>query len=77
MKYYQQLLGYTKSAVTRNYGEKSINNILDLISAGSELEFMENLYCVTLNALSEQKNEVFSLIGDDCSYFGALLRGFG
>lgn len=57
LKYYQQLLGYTKSAVTRNYGEKSINNILDLISAGSELEFMENLYCVTLNALSEQKNE--------------------
>lgn len=30
---YTQLLGYTKSAVTRNYSEKSINGILDYVSA--------------------------------------------
>lgn len=30
---YTRLLGYTKSAVTRNYSEKSINGILDYVSA--------------------------------------------
>ena len=30
---YTTLLGYTKSAVTRNYSEKSINGILDYVSA--------------------------------------------
>ncbi|UZJ50774.1 hypothetical protein CBS101457_000094 [Exobasidium rhododendri] len=30
---YEQLLTYTKSAVTRNYSEKSINGILDYVSA--------------------------------------------
>lgn len=32
MKRYEELLGYTKSAVTRNVGEKGINGILDFVS---------------------------------------------
>jgi COP9 signalosome complex subunit 2 len=35
LRSYTQLLGYTKSAVTRNYSEKSINGILDYVSAES------------------------------------------
>lgn len=33
---YESLLTYTKSAVTRNYSEKSINGILDYVSADTE-----------------------------------------
>ncbi|KAK9459997.1 PCI domain-containing protein [Lipomyces oligophaga] len=58
LKYYSQLLTYTKSAVTRNYSEKSLNNILDYISAGTtDMEFMEQFYSTTLTALEETKNE--------------------
>lgn len=32
MKKYEELLGYTKSDVTRNVGEKGINSILDFVS---------------------------------------------
>lgn len=32
MKRYEELLGYTRSAVTRNVGEKGINSILDFVS---------------------------------------------
>ncbi|CEH15846.1 COP9 signalosome, subunit CSN2 [Ceraceosorus bombacis] len=35
LKTYEELLGYTRSAVTRNYSEKSINNILDYVSAAA------------------------------------------
>lgn len=57
LEYYQQLLTYTKSAVTRNYSEKSINNILDLISTTPNPDFMEKFYDTTLNALEDAKNE--------------------
>uniref|UniRef100_A0A1D1YX05 COP9 signalosome complex subunit 2 n=1 Tax=Anthurium amnicola TaxID=1678845 RepID=A0A1D1YX05_9ARAE len=57
LKYYKQLLSYTKSAVTRNYSEKSINNILDFISSSQDMAFMEEFYSTTLNALEEAKNE--------------------
>lgn len=33
---YTQLLTYTKSAVTRNYSEKSINGILDYVGDGGK-----------------------------------------
>lgn len=33
---YQELLTYTKSAVTRNYSEKSINGILDYVGDGGK-----------------------------------------
>ncbi|CAG8636011.1 11155_t:CDS:10 [Paraglomus occultum] len=57
LSYYKQLLTYTKSAVTRNYSEKSINNILDFISSSQDMTFMENFYSTTLAALEEAKNE--------------------
>ncbi|CAG8555173.1 12220_t:CDS:10 [Ambispora leptoticha] len=57
LKYYKELLTYTKSAVTRNYGEKSINNILDFISTSQDMGFMEEFYSTTLNALEEAKND--------------------
>lgn len=36
---YKQLLTYIKSAVTRNYSEKSINSILDYISTSKQVQF--------------------------------------
>lgn len=37
MQRYKQLLTYIKSAVTRNYSEKSINSILDYISTSKNV----------------------------------------
>jgi len=37
MNYYTRLLTYIKSAVTRNYSEKSINSILDYISTSKKV----------------------------------------
>lgn len=57
LKYYNELLTYTTRAVTRNYSEKSINNILDKISLSNDTAFMERFYGITLTALEEQQNE--------------------
>ncbi|KAJ3295368.1 COP9 signalosome complex subunit 2 [Borealophlyctis nickersoniae] len=57
LQYYKQLLTYVKSAVTRNYSEKSINNILDYVSSSEEMAFLEKFYATTLATLEEQKNE--------------------
>ncbi|ORZ01183.1 PCI domain-domain-containing protein [Syncephalastrum racemosum] len=57
LKYYQQLLLYTKSAVTRNYSEKSINNILDYVSSTDDMAFVEQFYQTTLDTLADTKNE--------------------
>ncbi len=65
LKYYIQLLGYTKSAVTRNTSEKSINSILDYVSAAQDMSFMEKVYSTTLNSLQEQKNDVWRW----CSFY--------
>ncbi|ESP05558.1 hypothetical protein LOTGIDRAFT_181363 [Lottia gigantea] len=54
---YKQLLLYIKSAVTRNYSEKSINSILDYISTSKQMELLQNFYETTLDALKEAKNE--------------------
>lgn len=48
---------YIKSAVTRNYSEKSINNILDYVSSADNMAFMEQFYEITLESLAENKNE--------------------
>ncbi|PWN94983.1 putative COP9 signalosome complex subunit 2 [Tilletiopsis washingtonensis] len=75
---YEELLGYTKSAVTRNYSEKSINNILDYVSAATsvdapaastsaatlDLSVMERFYEVTKTALESTKNERLSIKTD-------------
>lgn len=59
---YTQLLTYTKSSVTRNYSEKTINGILDYVGGGKsgpvEVDVLEKFYQVTNEALREAKNEV-------------------
>lgn len=62
LKTYTELLTYTKSAVTRNYSEKTINGILDYVGGGKggpvEVDVLEKFYQVTKDALVEAKNEV-------------------
>ena len=61
LKTYVELLKYTKSAVTRNYSEKSINGILDYVGGGKgglvEVDVLEKFYQATRKALEEAKNE--------------------
>ncbi|KAG8682738.1 hypothetical protein FRC12_006492 [Ceratobasidium sp. 428] len=71
---YTELLGYTRSAVTRNYSEKTINGILDYVGGQKPLkkgqrsrstepvpvEILEKFYEVTKNILIETKNERLS-----------------
>ena len=57
MNRYKQLLTYIKSAVTRNYSEKSINSILDYISTSKNMELLQNFYETTLDALKDAKND--------------------
>jgi COP9 signalosome complex subunit 2 len=62
---YTQLLTYTKSAVTRNYSEKTINGILDYVGGGKggpvEVDVLEKFYQATKKALEEAKNERLSV----------------
>lgn len=61
IEHYQELLTYVKSAVTRNYSEKSINNMLDFIEKGSDDEkayhCMEKFYSQTLESFQSTNNE--------------------
>ena len=61
MEHYTELLTYVKSAVTRNYSEKSINNMLDFIEKGAEDEkayqCMEKFYSQTLESFQSTNNE--------------------
>ena len=61
VEHYTELLTYVKSAVTRNYSEKSINNILDYIEKGAEDEkaghCMEEFYSQTLQSFQSTNNE--------------------
>jgi COP9 signalosome complex subunit 2 len=61
VEHYEELLTYVKSAVTRNYSEKSINNMLDFIEKNSEEEAsarsMENFYQLTLESFKTTNNE--------------------
>lgn len=63
---YTQLLTYTKSAVTRNYSEKTINGILDYVGGGKggpiEVDILESFYQVTKTALEDAKNEVHFIV---------------
>jgi len=65
LKTYIELLTYTKSAVTRNYSEKSINGILDYVGGGKggvvEVDVLEKFYQATRKALLEAKNERLSV----------------
>lgn len=61
IEHYAELLTYVKSAVTRNYSEKSINNMLDFIEKGAEDEkayhCMEKFYSQTLESFQSTNNE--------------------
>ncbi|CAH8490254.1 unnamed protein product [Heterobilharzia americana] len=57
MENYKILLTYIKSAVTRNYSEKSINSILDYVSTSKQMDLLQQFYITTLDALRESKNE--------------------
>jgi COP9 signalosome complex subunit 2 len=61
VKHYRELLTYVKSAVTRNYSEKSINNMLDFIEKGSDdsrvYKCMEQFYSLTLESFQSTNNE--------------------
>lgn len=61
VEHYKELLTYVKSAVTRNYSEKSINNMLDYIEKGSEdwdaIQCMEQFYSETLQSFQSTNNE--------------------
>ncbi|KAI5998020.1 hypothetical protein EDD15DRAFT_2243085 [Pisolithus albus] len=65
LRTYMQLLTYTKSAVTRNYSEKTINGILDYVGGGKsgpvEVDVLERFYQATNEALKEAKNERLSV----------------
>ncbi|KAJ7016849.1 PCI domain-containing protein [Mycena alexandri] len=65
LKTYVQLLTYTKSAVTRNYSEKTINGILDYVGGGKggvvEVDVLEKFYQATKDALEDAKNERLSV----------------
>ncbi|GAO18840.1 hypothetical protein UVI_02059630 [Ustilaginoidea virens] len=59
--HFAQLLTYVKSAVTRNYSEKSINNMLDYIDKGADgkeaAKSMERFYSLTLQSFQSTNNE--------------------
>ncbi|MCJ1421642.1 hypothetical protein MMC32_008008 [Xylographa parallela] len=61
VEHYRELLTYVKSAVTRNYSEKSINNMLDFIEKGSDdqraYKCMEQFYSQTLESFQSTNNE--------------------
>ncbi|KFX89733.1 hypothetical protein O988_08530 [Pseudogymnoascus sp. VKM F-3808] len=61
VEHYKELLTYVKSAVTRNYSEKSINNMLDYIEKGSDdpqaRKCMEDFYSQTLESFQSTNNE--------------------
>ncbi|KAF8456064.1 PCI domain-containing protein [Kalaharituber pfeilii] len=60
IEHYAELLTYIKSAVTRNYSEKSINNMLDYISNSNDpadMACMERFYDMTLEAFQGTNNE--------------------
>ena len=61
MEHYNELLTYVKSAVTRNYSDKSINNMLDFIEKTAEDEeaqrYMERFYSMTLDSFQSTNNE--------------------
>lgn len=61
VQHYKELLTYVKSAVTRNYSEKSINNMLDYVEKHAEDEAanscIEKFYSLTLESFANTNNE--------------------
>ncbi|KAH8662578.1 PCI domain-containing protein [Xylariales sp. PMI_506] len=61
VEHYTELLTYVKSAVTRNYSEKSITNMLDYVEKESEdpaaQKCLEKFYSLTLDCFQNTNNE--------------------
>jgi COP9 signalosome complex subunit 2 len=60
--HYRELLTYVKSAVTRNYSEKSINNMLDFVEKNADEDTaagrcIEKFYSLTLDSFQSTNNE--------------------
>ncbi|KAJ1663019.1 COP9 signalosome complex subunit 2 [Coemansia sp. RSA 1813] len=54
LEYYDQMLEYVRTTIkTRNYAEKSINNMLDRISANTSSDITYTVYKKTLHTLKE------------------------
>ena len=54
---YKLMLTYTKNAVTRNYSEKSLSKLLDVVSNSNDIDFLMSFYETTLESLADSKNE--------------------
>jgi COP9 signalosome complex subunit 2 len=59
IKHYSRLLTYL-NAVTKNYSEKSITNILDNVSTCSDMNFLEEFYTLTLNSLKDSNERLWT-----------------
>jgi COP9 signalosome complex subunit 2 len=57
LEHYKKLLTYIKTAVTKNYAEKSINSILDYVSNANESGLLQQFYRITLEALKVGAHE--------------------
>lgn len=61
LEHFKELLTYVKSAVTRNYSEKSLDNILNFLEKTAEDEeayqCMEKFYALTLESFRSTNNE--------------------
>ncbi|KAK4178291.1 putative COP9 signalosome complex subunit 2 [Triangularia setosa] len=61
LEHYKELLTYVKSSVTRNYSEKSIDNMLNYVEKGADhpaaVEFIEQFYSETLKCFQNTNNE--------------------
>jgi COP9 signalosome complex subunit 2 len=61
LEHYEELLTYVKSAVTRNYSEKSIDNMLNFVEKNSENDnagrCLERFYSLTLKCFESTNNE--------------------
>ncbi|KAK0737441.1 PCI domain-containing protein [Apiosordaria backusii] len=61
LEHYKELLTYVKSSVTRNYSEKSIDNMLNYVEKGADnpaaVEIIEQFYSETLKCFQNTNNE--------------------
>ena len=57
MNSYHQLLTYIRSGVTRNYSEKVLSSILDIVSCSTNTDFLQDFYETTLLSLEAARNE--------------------
>lgn len=57
LELFQQLLKWLDSnQITRNHADKSINNMLDLLSTTQNTTFLEKLYDAALSSISQESN---------------------